>query len=145
MIVNGSVFKFGDNIDIDVIILVRYLNIVDYKELVMYCMEDIDDKFIFKVKKGDIIVVIKNFGCGLLREYVLIVIKESGVFCVIVFIFVRIFFRNFINIGFFIFECEEVVNNIDEGDNIEVDFFIGVIKNIIKGKEYKVELFFEFM
>ena len=120
MIANGSVFKFGDNIDTDVIIPARYLNIADYKELATHCMEDIDDKFISKVKKGDIIVATKNFGCGSSREHAPIVIKESGVSCVI-------------------------ANNIDEGDNIEVDFSTGVIKNITKGKEYKAEPFPEFM
>ncbi|AVD35828.1 3-isopropylmalate dehydratase small subunit [Clostridioides difficile] len=145
MIANGSVFKFGDNIDTDVIIPARYLNIADYKELATHCMEDIDDKFISKVKKGDIIVATKNFGCGSSREHAPIVIKESGVSCVIASTFARIFFRNSINIGLPILECEEAANNIEEGDKIEVDFSTGVIKNITKGKEYKAEPFPEFM
>lgn len=141
----GRVFKYGDNVDTDVIIPARYLNSFDAKELASHAMVDLDPTFVERVQPGDIIVAKKNFGCGSSREHAPIVIKESGVSCVIASTFARIFFRNSINIGLPILECEEAANNIDEGDNIEVDFSTGVIKNITKGKEYKAEPFPEFM
>ena len=145
MLASGKVFKYGDNIDTDVIIPARYLNISDMKELSSHCMEDIDKNFIKNVKKGDIIVANKNFGCGSSREHAPIVIKESGISCVIASTFARIFYRNAINIGLPILECEQAVTNIEAGDKIEIDFNTGIIKNITKNEEYKAEPFPEFM
>lgn len=142
---NGRVFKYGDNVDTDVIIPARYLNTSDAKELAMHCMEDIDADFIKKVEKGDIIVANKNFGCGSSREHAPIAIKESGVSCVIASTFARIFYRNAINIGLPIIECEEAVKSIDAGDELEIDFNTGVIKNKSKNQEYQGEPFPEFM
>ena len=145
MLASGKVFKYGDNIDTDVIIPARYLNISDMKELSSHCMEDIDKNFIKNVKKGDIIVANKNFGCGSSREHAPIVIKESGISCVIASTFARIFYRNAINIGLPILECEQAATNIEAGDKIEIDFNTGIIKNITKNEEYKAEPFPEFM
>ena len=145
MLASGKVFKYGDNIDTDVIIPARYLNISDMEELSSHCMEDIDKNFIKNVKKGDIIVANKNFGCGSSREHAPIVIKESGISCVIASTFARIFYRNAINIGLPILECEQAVTNIEAGDKIEIDFNTGIIKNITKNEEYKAEPFPEFM
>jgi 3-isopropylmalate/(R)-2-methylmalate dehydratase small subunit len=142
---NGRVFKYGDNVDTDVIIPARYLNTSDPKELAMHCMEDIDSDFIKKVEKGDIIVANKNFGCGSSREHAPIAIKESGVSCVIASTFARIFYRNAINIGLPIIECEEAVKSIDAGDELEIDFTTGVINNKSKDQEYQGEPFPEFM
>ncbi|EOR28044.1 2,3-dimethylmalate dehydratase small subunit [bioreactor metagenome] len=142
---NGRVFKYGDNVDTDVIIPARYLNTSDPKELAMHCMEDIDADFIKKVENGDIIVANKNFGCGSSREHAPIAIKESGVSCVIASTFARIFYRNAINIGLPIIECEEAVKSIDAGDELEIDFTTGVIKNKSKNQEYQGEPFPEFM
>lgn len=142
---SGRVFKYGDNVDTDVIIPARYLNTSDPKELAMHCMEDIDSDFIKKVEKGDIIVANKNFGCGSSREHAPIAIKESGVSCVIASTFARIFYRNAINIGLPIIECEEAVKSIDAGDELEIDFTTGVINNKSKNQEYQGEPFPEFM
>ena len=141
----GRVFKYGDNVDTDVIIPARYLNTSDPKELAMHCMEDIDKEFKKKVQKGDIIVANKNFGCGSSREHAPIAIKESGVSCVIASTFARIFYRNAINIGLPILECDEAVKAIDAGDELEIDFTTGIIKNVTKNQEYKGEPFPEFM
>jgi len=141
----GRVFKYGDNVDTDVIIPARYLNTSDPKELASHCMEDIDAGFIKKVQQGDIIVANKNFGCGSSREHAPIAIKESGVSCVIASTFARIFYRNAINIGLPIIECDEAVKAIDAGDELEVEFSTGVIKNITKNETYKGEGFPEFM
>ena len=145
MKVKGRVFKYGDNVDTDVIIPARYLNTSDPKELAMHCMEDIDKEFTKKVQKGDIIVANKNFGCGSSREHAPIAIKESGVSCVIASTFARIFYRNAINIGLPILECDEAVKSIDAGDELEIDFTTGIIKNVTKNQEYKGEPFPEFM
>lgn len=145
MKVTGKVFKYGDNVDTDVIIPARYLNTSDPKELAAHCMEDIDKDFVKNVKKGDFIVANKNFGCGSSREHAPIAIKEAGVSCVIASTFARIFYRNAINIGLPIFECDEAVKAIDNGDELEVDFATGVIKNLTKNEEYKGEPFPEFM
>ena len=145
MEVCGKVFKYGDNVDTDVIIPARYLNTSDPKELASHCMEDIDADFIKKVQQGDIIVANKNFGCGSSREHAPIAIKESGVSCVIASTFARIFYRNAINIGLPIIECDEAVKAIDAGDELEVEFSTGVIKNITKNETYKGEGFPEFM
>ncbi|MEN8076933.1 3-isopropylmalate dehydratase small subunit [Clostridioides difficile] len=141
----GRVFKYGDNVDTDVIIPARYLNTSDSKELAAHCMEDIDLDFANKVKPGDIIVANKNFGCGSSREHAPIAIKESGVSCVIASTFARIFYRNAINIGLPILECNQAVKSIEAGDELEVNFDTGVIKNLTKNEEYQGEAFPEFM
>lgn len=145
MLAKGKVFKYGDNIDTDVIIPARYLNTPDMKELASHCMEDIDKDFAKTVEDGDIIVANKNFGCGSSREHAPIAIKESGISCVIASTFARIFYRNAINIGLPILECEEAARKIEEGNEIEIDFSNGIIKNISKNEEYKAEPFPEFM
>ena len=141
----GSVFKYGDNIDTDVIIPARYLNISDRKELVSHCMEDIDKDFIKKVKPGDIIVGGYNFGCGSSREHAPMVIKECGVSCVIAKSFARIFYRNAINIGMPILECEAASDAIASGDQVKIDFDRGEIYNITKNETYKAIPFPEFI
>lgn len=141
----GSVFRYGDNVDTDVIIPARYLNTSDPAELAKYCMEDIDVNFVKQVKQGDIIVADKNFGCGSSREHAPLAIKASGVSCVIAKTFARIFYRNAINIGLPILECEEAANNITAGDKVEVDFVTGVICNMTKGQTYKAQPFPPFM
>ena len=128
----GKVFKYGDNVDTDVIIPARYLNTSDPKELASHCMEDIDLNFANNVIPGDIIVANKNFGCGSSREHAPIAIKESGISCVIASTFARIFYRNAINIGLPILECDEAVKSIEAGDELEVNFDTGVIKNLTK-------------
>ncbi len=145
MSVKGKVFKYGDNVDTDVIIPARYLNTSDAKELAAHCMEDIDVDFVKNVKDGDIIVANKNFGCGSSREHAPLAIKTAGVSCVIASTFARIFYRNAINIGLPILECDEAVKNIDAGDELEVDFSTGLIKNLTKNQEYQGEAFPEFM
>lgn len=142
---NGRVFKFGDNVDTDVIIPARYLNSSDPAELATHCMEDIDKDFVKKVSKGDIIVATKNFGCGSSREHAPIAIKAAGVSCVIAETFARIFYRNAINIGLPIIECKEASEGIDEGDEVEIDFDSGIIYNKTKGTSYKGQPFPEFM
>ena len=145
MLVTGSVFKYGDNVDTDVIIPARYLNTSDVKELASHCMEDIDKDFSKKVKKGDIIVANKNFGCGSSREHAPIAIKESGVSCVIASTFARIFYRNAINIGLPIIECDEASKDIKSGDKLEINFSTGIIKNLTTNKNYQGDPFPEFM
>ena len=142
---NGTVFKYGSNVDTDVIIPARYLNSSDPAELAQYCMEDIDQEFIRKVKKGDIIVADKNFGCGSSREHAPIAIKASGVSCVIASTFARIFYRNSINIGLPILECDEAAKDIKAGDTVSVNFDTGVITNETTGKTYQAEPFPEFI
>lgn len=142
---NGTVFKYGDNVDTDVIIPARYLNSSDPAELATHCMEDIDKDFVNQVKKGDIIVAEKNFGCGSSREHAPIAIKAAGVSCVIADTFARIFYRNAINIGLPIIECPEASKGIVKGDEVEVDFDSGMIYNITKGTEFKGQAFPEFM
>lgn len=133
---NGTVFKYGDNVDTDVIIPARYLNTSDPAHLAAHCMEDIDGEFVRNVEKGDIIVAGKNFGCGSSREHAPISIKASGISCVIAETFARIFYRNAINIGLPILECHEAVKKIDNGDKIEVDFVSCEITNHSKGEIY---------
>ena len=145
MKVTGRVFKYGDNVDTDVIIPARYLNTSDHKELAAHCMEDIDADFVKNVQEGDIIVANKNFGCGSSREHAPIAIKASGISCVIASTFARIFYRNAINIGLPILECDEAVKAIDAGDKLEVDFSTGTIKNLTKNESYQGEAFPEFM
>lgn len=142
---SGKVFKYGDNVDTDVIIPARYLNAPDPAELAKHCMEDIDIDFAKNVKKGDIIVANKNFGCGSSREHAPISIKASGVSCVIAETFARIFYRNSINIGLPIIECPEAAKAIENGDEVEVDFDSGKIYDRTKGTEYQGQAFPEFM
>ncbi|SDN06066.1 3-isopropylmalate dehydratase small subunit [Lachnospira pectinoschiza] len=141
----GKVFKFGDNVDTDVIIPARYLNSSDPAELAKHCMEDIDKDFVSKVSKGDIIVANKNFGCGSSREHAPIAIKAAGVSCVIAETFARIFYRNSINIGLPIIECPAAAKEINAGDDIEVDFNTGIILDKTTGKSYEGQAFPEFM
>ncbi len=141
----GLVFKYGDNVDTDVIIPARYLNSSDPAELATHCMEDIDKDFVKNVKKGDIIVAEKNFGCGSSREHAPIAIKASGISCVIAETFARIFYRNAINIGLPIIECKEAAKGIESGDEVEVDFDSGIIYNRTKGIQFKGQAFPEFM
>ena len=141
----GIVFKYGDNVDTDVIIPARYLNSSDPAELATHCMDDIAKEFVTKVKKGDIIVADKNFGCGSSREHAPIAIKAAGVSCVIAETFARIFYRNAINIGLPIIECPEASKGIEAGDEVEVDFDSGVITNLTKGISFQGQAFPEFM
>lgn len=141
----GRVFKYGSNVDTDVIIPARYLNVPDASELAKHCMEDIDKEFVNKVTDGDIIVADKNFGCGSSREHAPIAIKAAGVSCVIAETFARIFYRNAINIGLPIIECPETAKGIEDGDQVEVDFDSGKIYNKTKGTEFQGQAFPEFM
>ena len=141
----GKVFKYGDNVDTDVIIPARYLNVSSGEELAKYCMIDIDADFVNNVKEGDIIVATKNFGCGSSREHAPLAIKCAGISCVIASTFARIFYRNAINIGLPIIECPEAVKNIEAGDTVEVNFDTGMIYNRTKGTEYKGQAFPPFM
>lgn len=142
---SGKVFKYGDNVDTDVIIPARYLNAPEPAELAKHCMEDIDVDFAKNVSTGDIIVANKNFGCGSSREHAPISIKASGVSCVIAETFARIFYRNAINIGLPIIECPEAAKAIENGDEVEVDFDSGKIYDKTKGTEYQGQAFPEFM
>lgn len=141
----GSVLKYGDNVDTDVIIPARYLNSYDAKELASHAMVDIDPTFVERLNPGDIVVGGKNFGCGSSREHAPLALKTAGVSCVIAKSFARIFYRNSINIGFAILECEEAAEDIDEGNQVEIDFDKGVIYNLTKNHQYKAEPFPEFM
>ena len=141
----GTVIKYGDNVDTDVIIPARYLNTSDKKELASHCMEDLDNTFAGRVKKGDIMVAGFNFGCGSSREHAPIAIKASGVSLVIAKSFARIFYRNSINIGLAIVECPEAVDGISEGDRVEADMDNGIIRNLTTGKKYKTAPFPEFI
>lgn len=141
----GTVHKYGNNIDTDVIIPARYLNTADHKELARHCMEDIDKKFVEKVKNGDIMVGGANFGCGSSREHAPIAIKESGIACVIAKSFARIFYRNSINIGLPILECQEASERIEDGDIVRIDFDSGVIYNDTKNETYKAQPFPDFI
>lgn len=141
----GKVHKYGDNVDTDVIIPARYLNTTDHKELAAHCMEDIDPDFVKNVNEGDIMVANMNFGCGSSREHAPIAIKASGISCVIASTFARIFYRNAINIGLPILECDEAAKNINAGDEVEIDFDTGVITDKTTGKTYQAEPFPEFI
>lgn len=141
----GRVFKYGDNVDTDVIIPARYLNSSDPAELATHCMEDIDKDFVKNVVKGDIMVANKNFGCGSSREHAPIAIKAAGISCVIAETFARIFYRNAINIGLPIIECPEAAKAIEAGDEVEINFDTGVITDITKGTSYKGQAFPPFM
>ena len=137
----GTVLKYGDNVDTDVIIPARYLNTIDKKELASHCMEDLDKTFTSRVKQGDIMVAGNNFGCGSSREHAPIAIKASGVSCVIASTFARIFYRNAINIGLPILECDAAAEDIAEGDEVCVDFDTGVIRNLTNGNTYQAQPF----
>ena len=141
----GRAFKYGDNVDTDVIIPARYLNSFDAKELASHAMVDIDPTFASTVEKGDIIVAGQNFGCGSSREHAPLCLKTAGVKCVIAKSFARIFYRNSINIGFPIMECEEAADKIEKGDEVEVDFSTGVITNKTKNETYQSQPFPEFL
>ena len=136
MSIRGRAWKYGSNVDTDVIIAGRYCHITDKKELAKHCLEDLDATFVKSVKQNDIIVAGTNFGCGSSREIAPVTIKESGISCVIAKNFARIFYRNSINIGLPIFESPEVVDSINKGDEVEIDVSTGVIKNITNGKRY---------
>lgn len=142
---HGCVFKYGDNVDTDVIIPARYLNSSDPKELATHCMEDIDKDFVNNVKAGDIMVANKNFGCGSSREHAPIAIKAAGVSCVIAETFARIFYRNAINIGLPIIECPEAAKAINAGDEVTVDFDSGIITDETTGEKFKGQTFPPFM
>mgnify|MGYP004614948155 FL=1 len=137
----GTVFKYPDNVDTDVIIPARYLNTADAKELAKHCMEDIDKSFVNCVHPGDIMVAGWNFGCGSSREHAPLVIKTCGTGCVIAKSFARIFYRNAINIGLPILECEAAAEEIQAGDEVSVDFDTGVITDVTTGKTYRAEPF----
>ena len=141
MIFNGKAIKYGDNVDTDVIIPARYLNTIDKKELASHCMEDIDKTFTQRVQNGDVMVAGYNFGCGSSREHAPIAIKESGISLVIARSFARIFYRNSINIGLAIVECDEAVDGISEGDRVEADLDNGVIYNRTTGKSFQTQPF----
>lgn len=145
MQISGRVFKYGDNVDTDVIIPARYLNTSDAAELASHCMEDIDKEFVKNVKKGDVMVAGKNFGCGSSREHAPLAIKTSGISCVIAESFARIFFRNSINIGLPILECKEASEDIKNGDDVSIDLSSGKIVNNTSGKVYNAEPFPPFM
>ena len=141
----GTVYKYGDNIDTDIIIPARYLNTTDSKELAAHCMEPIDEDFFKKAEDGDIIVGGLNFGSGSSREHAPIAIKECGISCVIAKSFARIFYRNAINIGLAIMECPEAAEDIEAGDQVSVDFKTGIITNVTKDRQYKAMPFPEFI
>ncbi|GAA0179377.1 3-isopropylmalate dehydratase small subunit [Clostridium sediminicola] len=142
---NSKVIKYGDNVDTDVIIPARYLNASSEEHLAQHCMEDLDSEFNNKAKTRKIIVGGKNFGCGSSREHAPIAIKAAGIQCVIAESFARIFYRNSINIGLPIIECEEAAKNIEDNDEIIVNLEEGTIENVTKGKSYKAEPFPEFI
>ena len=141
----GNAFKYPDNVDTDVIIPARYLNTADAKELAKHCMEDIDTDYVNRVKPGDVMVAGWNFGCGSSREHAPLVIKTCGTGCVIAKSFARIFYRNAINIGLPILECEAAAEEIQAGDEVSVDFDTGVITDHTTGKQWQAEPFPEFI
>ena len=141
----GHVFKYPDNVDTDVIIPARYLNTTDAQELAKHCMEDIDVSFVSRVQPGDIMVAGWNFGCGSSREHAPLVIKTCGTGCVIAKSFARIFYRNAINIGMPILECEAAAEEVQAGNEVSIDFDTGVISDLTTGKTYQAEPFPEFI
>ncbi len=141
----GHVFKYPDNVDTDVIIPARYLNTPNAQDLAKHCMEDIDTTFVSKVQPGDIMVAGWNFGCGSSREHAPLAIKACGTGCVIAKSFARIFYRNAINIGMPILECEQAAEEIQAGDTVSIDFDTGVISDLTTGKTYQAEPFPEFI
>jgi len=145
MLLKGQVHKYGANVDTDVIIPARYLNVSEPSELAKHCMEDIDPQFVKKMKQGDIIVADTNFGCGSSREHAPLAIKTAGVSCVIAKSFARIFFRNSINIGLPLLESLEAVENTKDGDILEVELSTGKIANMTSGKIFTAKPYPEFM
>jgi len=145
MSLKGKAFKYGSHIDTDAIIPARHLNLLEPADLAKHCMEDIDAGFVSKVKNGDIIVADDNFGCGSSREHAPVAIKASGISCVIAKSFARIFFRNAINIGLPLLECEDAAENIKTGDTVEVDLASGTITNLSGGKTFSAKAYPEFM
>ena len=145
MMLKGKVHKYGANVDTDVIIPARYLNLSEPDELAEHCMEDIDPDFLSRVKPGDIIVATTNFGCGSSREHAPLAIKASGISCIIAKSFARIFFRNAINIGLPLLECDEAVDNIEAGDLVEVDLAAGRVNNLTKGRKFAAKPYPDFM
>jgi len=141
----GKVHKYGSDVNTDVIIPARYLNVSDPDELARHCMEDIDESFVKKVQPGDIIMATTNFGCGSSREHAPLAIKAAGVSCVIAESFARIFFRNAINIGLPLLECVEAVDNTEAGDLLEVDLSRGAIRNLTRGKTFTAKPYPDFM
>jgi len=141
----GKVHKYGEDVNTDVIIPARYLNVSDPAELARHCMEDIDADFVKKVQPGDIIMATTNFGCGSSREHAPLAIKAAGISCVIAQSFARIFFRNAINIGLPLLECGEAVDNTETGDILEVDLSTGKIKNLTRSLEFTAKPYPEFM
>lgn len=139
VILKAKAWKYGDNIDTDVIIPARYLTSSDPKHLAKHCMEDVDAEFVNKAEEGDFIIGGKNFGCGSSREHAPIAIKAAGISCVIAKSFARIFYRNSFNMGLPILDCPEAVDGIGDGDEIEVNLSEGVIKNLSTGEEFRAE------
>ena len=145
MILKGKVHKYGENVDTDVIIPARYLNVSEPAELAQHCMEDIDSEFVDKAEPGDIIMATTNFGCGSSREHAPLALKAAGISCVIAKSFARIFFRNAINIGLPLLECEEAVDQTEAGDRLEVDLSCGEIKNLTRGMTFRAKPYPDFM
>ena len=141
----GTVHKYGANVDTDAIIPARYLNVSEPAELAKHCMEDIDKDFVKRVKRGDIMIATTNFGCGSSREHAPIAIKAAGISCIIAKSYARIFFRNAINIGLPLLECDQAVDETKAGDNLEVDLSNGRIKNLTKGMEFEAKAYPDFM
>lgn len=145
MIIKGRVHKYGANVDTDAIIPARYLNVSEPAELAKHCMEGIDPEFVSKIKPGDIIMATTNFGCGSSREHAPLAIKAAGISCIIAKSFARIFFRNAINIGLPLLECDEAVDKTEAGDTLEVELASGRIKNPTRGMEFRAKPYPEFM
>jgi 3-isopropylmalate/(R)-2-methylmalate dehydratase small subunit len=141
----GTVHKYGANVDTDAIIPARYLNVSEPAELAKHCMEDIDQDFVNRVKPGDIMMATTNFGCGSSREHAPIAIKASGISCIIAKSYARIFFRNAINAGLPLLECDQAVDGTEAGDMLEVDLSKGRIKNVTKGTEFEAKAYPHFM
>jgi 3-isopropylmalate/(R)-2-methylmalate dehydratase small subunit len=141
----GKVHKYGANVDTDAIIPARYLNVSEPAELAKHCMEDIDEDFVKRVKRGDIMMATTNFGCGSSREHAPLAIKAAGIFCIIAKSYARIFFRNAINIGLPLLECDQAVDETEAGDTMEVDLKKGKIKNLTKGTEFEAKAYPDFM
>ncbi|HWQ62478.1 MAG TPA: 3-isopropylmalate dehydratase small subunit, partial [Negativicutes bacterium] len=145
MILEGKVWRYGDNVDTDVILPARYLNTADPQELAAHCMEDIDPTFVAGVRTGDVIVAGRNFGCGSSREHAPVAIKASGVSCVIADSFARIFYRNALNIGLPLIELGEAVNNIGKGDTVKIDVARGTVEDVTTGGAFSVQPLPEFI
>ena len=141
MSVKGKVYKYKDNVDTDVLYPARYNMVTDKKEMVTHCLEDLDRNFIKTVEPGDVIVAGTNFGCGSCREHALIALRDTGISCIIAKSFARVFYRSSINIGLSIIECPEAAEKIENGDQVEIDFSTGVIKDLTAGTEYQAEPF----